>query len=66
LRTFGVRALTEYLDLREFKCQEAGKNCTVRRMRMGRACSMHGRDEKCIQDFGWKAWKEETMKKIYT
>jgi len=22
---------------------------------MGRLCSMHGRDEKCIQYFGWKA-----------
>jgi len=20
---------------------------------MGRACSTHGRDEKCIQNFGW-------------
>jgi hypothetical protein len=27
------------------------------------ACGMHGRDEKCIQYFGWKTWKEETAQK---
>jgi len=28
----------------------------------GRACSTYGRDEKCIQDFGWKIWREETTR----
>jgi len=26
----------------------------------GRACSTHGRDEKCIQNFSRKDWREET------
>jgi len=30
---------------------------------MGGAHSMHGRDEKCIQYFGWKIWSEETTQK---
>jgi len=25
---------------------------------MGRACSMHGRDEKFVRYFGWKTWRE--------
>jgi len=24
------------------------------------ACSTHGNGEKCIQNFGWKTWREET------
>jgi hypothetical protein len=28
---------------------------------MGGACSMHGRDEKCVQNFYQKTRKEETM-----
>jgi hypothetical protein len=27
-------------------------------------CSMHGRDEKCMQHFGWRTWREETTLKI--
>jgi len=26
---------------------------------MGSGCGMRGRDEKCIQNFGWKAFREE-------
>jgi hypothetical protein len=28
---------------------------------IGGACSTDGRDEKCMQYFGWKTWKEETI-----
>jgi len=31
---------------------------------MGVACSMQGRDENCIQNFGWKTRREETSWKI--
>jgi hypothetical protein len=31
---------------------------------MGGACSTHGRDEKCIQYFGWKTWREETTGRL--
>jgi hypothetical protein len=31
---------------------------------MGRSCSTHGRDKKCIIDFGQKTWREETTQKI--
>jgi hypothetical protein len=27
---------------------------------VGRACSTHQKDEKCIQNFGWKIYREET------
>jgi hypothetical protein len=27
---------------------------------MDSLCSMHGRDDKFIKDFGWKSWEEET------
>jgi hypothetical protein len=30
---------------------------------MGRACSMHRRDEKCIQNFGQKTCRKETTLK---
>jgi len=30
---------------------------------MGGACSTHGKDEERIQDFGQKAWREETTRK---
>jgi hypothetical protein len=26
---------------------------------MGRACSAHGRDKKCIQNFGWKTQRRD-------
>jgi hypothetical protein len=32
---------------------------------MGGACSMHEGDEKYIQSFGWKAWKEESTQKTW-
>jgi hypothetical protein len=28
-------------------------------------CSVHERDEKCWQNFGWKAWWVETTQKTY-
>jgi hypothetical protein len=31
---------------------------------MGNACSMHGRGEKCIENFGWKIWREEISCKV--
>jgi len=30
---------------------------------IGVACSTHGRDEKCIQYFGWKSWRHEITRK---
>jgi hypothetical protein len=27
---------------------------------MGGACSAHGGYEKCVQNFGWNAWREGT------
>jgi hypothetical protein len=30
-----------------------------RGMRIGGSCSMHGRDEKSVQNFGRKTWREE-------
>jgi hypothetical protein len=30
---------------------------------MDRECSTHGRDEKYVQNFGRKTWKEETTRK---
>jgi hypothetical protein len=26
---------------------------------MGKVCNMLGGNEKCVQNFGWKAWREE-------
>jgi len=31
---------------------------------MGRACNMHGKDEKCIPNF-WLTWREETTWKTW-
>jgi hypothetical protein len=27
---------------------------------MGGICSTHGRDKKCIYNFGWKTWRQDT------
>jgi hypothetical protein len=32
---------------------------------MGRAYSTHGRDKKCLQNFGQKTWREETTRTEY-
>jgi len=32
---------------------------------MGGVCSMHGRDEKCIQNFSQKTYREATTWKTY-
>jgi hypothetical protein len=32
----------------------------VKEDKIGRACSMHDKDEKCIQNFGWETLREET------
>jgi hypothetical protein len=37
----------------------------VKEDEMGGACSSHGRDEKCIQHFGRKTWREETTRKAW-
>jgi hypothetical protein len=34
-----------------------------KRMRMGKKCSRHGKEEECIQGFGGKARRKETTKK---
>jgi len=68
-----------YLDLRGKKWREAGEHCIMRSFvtfilhqilcdqvednEMDGACSAHGRDEKCAQNFGRKTQKEETMRK---
>jgi hypothetical protein len=31
---------------------------------MCKACSMHGRDEKCIQNFGWKASEGDHLEEL--
>jgi hypothetical protein len=31
---------------------------------MGRTCSTHGEEDECIQDFGGKAKRKETTRKI--
>jgi hypothetical protein len=36
------------------------KNDQIKKNEMGRACSTHGRDEKCIKYFGWKTGRKET------
>jgi len=36
----------------------------VKEDEMVRSCSKHVRDEKCIQDFGHKASKDETTRQI--
>jgi len=33
---------------------------------MGGACSMHGRHEKFIQNFGWKTWGKRTLERTQT
>jgi hypothetical protein len=32
---------------------------------MGRSCSTHGGEEKCIQDLGWEIRRKETTRYIY-
>jgi len=32
---------------------------SVKENAMGRACITHERDEKCIQYFNWKTWREK-------
>jgi len=63
---FDNRLLRRNSDLRSQKTRETGdylmKNFVIciyygdkdKEDEMGRSCSTHGRDEKCIQYFGWK------------
>jgi hypothetical protein len=37
--------------------------CSIKENEKGRACSMHAREEECIQGFGWKARRKETTRK---
>jgi hypothetical protein len=39
-------------------------NDEVKEDEMGRACSIYGRDEECIQGFGGKASRKETARKM--
>jgi hypothetical protein len=62
------------LDLRGRKWQEAEEGCItksyiacmlhqIKESEVGGARIMHRRDEKCIQYFCWKIWKEVTSLK---
>jgi hypothetical protein len=31
----------------------------------GETCTTHGRDGKCVQNYSWSAWKEETALNTY-
>jgi hypothetical protein len=31
---------------------------------MGWACNAHGKDNKCVQSFGWETWKGEVTRKM--
>jgi hypothetical protein len=42
------------------------ENDEIREDEMGRACSMHGREEECIKSFGGKSKRKETTRKTYT
>jgi hypothetical protein len=35
----------------------------VKEDEMGRACSTHGAEEECVEDFGWKSRRKETTRK---
>jgi hypothetical protein len=35
----------------------------IKEEEMGGSCIAHEGDEKCVQNFGWNAWKEETIRK---
>jgi hypothetical protein len=39
------------------------QNDQVKEDKMGRVCSMNGREEKCIKDMGGKARRKETTRK---
>jgi hypothetical protein len=39
-------------------------NDQVKEDEMGRACSANGEEEECIEDFGGKARRKETTRKI--
>jgi hypothetical protein len=45
------------------KYLEAGKQYKVKEDEIGRACSMHGREEECIQGCVGKARRKETTRK---
>jgi len=36
----------------------------VKQDEIGGTCSKHGRNEKCIQNFGQRTWREDTTWKI--
>jgi hypothetical protein len=37
----------------------------IKENEMSRACSAHGGGDKCFQNFGWKARREETILKAW-
>jgi len=61
----------QYSDVRGKKSEKPGEDWVmgsivtcklhVRRDGMGGTCSPHGRDGKCVENFGVKTWKEKTI-----
>jgi hypothetical protein len=41
------------------------QNDQMKEEKLGRACSIHVDDYKCIQNLGWKAWREQTTWKTH-
>jgi hypothetical protein len=62
LRIFGTKREEVARDWRRLHNEELHKLYAspniikvIKSMRMGRACSAHGRDKKCSHYFGWKS-----------
>jgi len=58
----GIRAYVNNLRNKFRISNYSGGN--IKEDEMSVACSMHGRDEKCIQNFDQKTRKKETSRKI--
>jgi len=37
----------------------------IKEDKIDRACSTHWTEDKCMQNFGWKTWREETTRKTW-
>jgi hypothetical protein len=75
LGVFENRVLRGIFGFKRRKWREVGEDCIMRSLNkccygdqikdeMGGTCSMPGRDEKCIQNFGRNTRREETTRKI--
>jgi hypothetical protein len=62
-RTFGPRTGEVIGDWRKFRNQELNNSSIRNEDEVGRACSTHEIDEKCIQNFGPESGMEETALK---